>query len=243
VALKEVNYFLRDNPSKTVDEVLNFLEHRFNQDVHVNFLFSKFYPRKQQPNENIYEYAHVLQGLYHRILRLNPSSINDSILRDTFILNLFDNQLKLNLLPHINNKSSSFEEVKALAVAYGKRMAKIMQMDTGSSSPFSQQTVPPQKKSTRTILICDWCNKHGHVEKFCYSKDRYFKLKKVQICSQSTCDYKPGSTVRGRIKWFNPSSGYGFICLRNSDKDVFFHRQIFVNSIEINLPNYLQVKL
>jgi hypothetical protein len=53
VALKEVNYFLRDNPSKTVDEVLNFLEQRFNPDVHVNFLFSKFYPRKQQPNENI----------------------------------------------------------------------------------------------------------------------------------------------------------------------------------------------
>jgi cold shock CspA family protein len=141
-------------------------------------------------------------------------------------LNLFDNQLKLHLLPHINNKSSSFEDVKALAVVYEKRMAKIMQMDTGSSSLSSpsQQTVPPQKKSTRTILICDWCNKHGHVEKFCYSKDRYFKLKKVKICSQSTCDYKPGSTLRGRIKWFNPSSGYGFICLRNSDKDVFFHR-------------------
>jgi cold shock CspA family protein len=143
-------------------------------------------------------------------------------------LNLFDNELKLHLLPHTHNKSSSFEDVKALAVAYEKRMAKIMQMDTGSSSSSSpsQQTVPPQKKST-TILICDWCNKHGHVEKFCYSKDRYFKLKKVKICSQSTCDYKPGATLRGRIKWFNPSSGYGFICLRNSDKDVFFHRSDF----------------
>jgi cold shock CspA family protein len=141
-------------------------------------------------------------------------------------LNLFDNQLKLHLLQHINNKSSSFEDVKALAVMYEKRKAKIMQMDTGSSSSSSpsQHTVPPQKKSTSTKLICDWCNKHGHVEKFCYSKDRYFKLKKIKICSLSTCDYKPGSTVQGIIKWFNPSSGYGFICLRNSDKDVFFHR-------------------
>jgi hypothetical protein len=60
IALKECSFYLRDNVSKTVEDVLEFLKKRFNPDIHVTYLFSEFYPRKQQFNESIYEFSHVL---------------------------------------------------------------------------------------------------------------------------------------------------------------------------------------
>jgi hypothetical protein len=50
IALKESSFYIRDNSFKSVEDVLEFLEKRFNPDIHVTYLFSEFYPRKQQYN-------------------------------------------------------------------------------------------------------------------------------------------------------------------------------------------------
>jgi hypothetical protein len=183
IALKEVNFFIRDNPTKTVEDVLEFLEKRFNPDIHVHFLFAEFYPRKQQPGENIYDYAHALQDLYHRILRLDSFAITDFNLRDTFILNLHDAALKLHLMPHLDNDTKSFEDVKSLAVAYGKRMSWFVNdVSLQVSNQTVTQSIPqnPSTSSNRSDLICHWCQQSGHIERFCKAKQAYFNRRRPE---------------------------------------------------------------
>jgi cold shock CspA family protein len=220
---------------------MDILQKTFVQLPSVVFLYKQFFARKQDPEESISSFANDLESLRLDIEQYHSTVFEDILIRDHFIYNLHDVNLKLELVRYIReNSSSTFEDVYNEArttIALLKhimpeaspppvfiRQQAVQSANTSSPVSFSNQTAQPATKARRTILICDWCNKHGHVEKFCYSKERYFKLKKIKTCFQSTCDYKPGSTVRGRIKWFNPSSGYGFICLGDSDKDIFFHR-------------------
>jgi cold shock CspA family protein len=49
-----------------------------------------------------------------------------------------------------------------------------------------------------------------------------------------------GKVVFGRVKWFNPKNGYGFITLCNSDCDVFVHhKSITVVNSNQNQYKYL----
>lgn len=186
IALKECSFYLRDNVSKTVEDVLEFLEKRFNPDIHVTYLFSEFYPRKQQFNESIYEFSHVLQDLYQRILRLDPFSITDYNLRDTFVLNLYNPQLKLHLLPCLNDDNKSFEEVKTLALLYEKQMAQFSRPDGDTNAMVSVQAVsqPPihPPSSVPNIpppsVLCHWCQQPGHIERFCKAKEAYFSRRR-----------------------------------------------------------------
>jgi hypothetical protein len=91
---------------------------------------------------------------------LDPFSITDYNLRDTFVLNLYSPQLKLHLLPCLNDDSKSFEDVKTLALSYEKQMAQFSRPDGNTSAIVSVQSVSQQpiiNPPSSAVMVCGVC--------------------------------------------------------------------------------------
>lgn len=76
-----------------------------------------------------------------------------------------------------------------------------------------------------TLVTCQECSKQFifTVEAQRQISERGLEIVVPEMCSACTQRVKYGSKLHGRIKWFSPEKGYGFI-VEDSGGEIFVHR-------------------
>ncbi len=88
-----------------------------------------------------------------------------------------------------------------------------------------------------TLVTCKQCGKEFYftVEKQRQLAEQGLPVVAPDLCDDCTKKIKYGGKLHGRIKWFSPEKGYGFI---TSDEggDVYVHRQGILVAEDGSLP-------
>jgi hypothetical protein len=109
---REAVSILSRKPGISVLDLMDILQKNFVQLPSVVFLYKQFFARKQDPEESISSFANDLESLRLDIEQYHSTVFEDILIRDHFIYNLHDVNLKLELVRYIREKSSStFEDV------------------------------------------------------------------------------------------------------------------------------------
>jgi CspA family cold shock protein len=76
-----------------------------------------------------------------------------------------------------------------------------------------------------TLVVCQECGKQFifTVEKQRQMSEKGLDVTPPDLCDTCTQRVKHGGRLHGRIRWFDPGKGYGFIA-DDAGKDLFFHR-------------------
>jgi len=88
-----------------------------------------------------------------------------------------------------------------------------------------------------TLVTCKECGKRFI---FTVEKQRRMDEKGLDVTPPDTCEsctqrVEYGGSLHGRIRWFDPGKGYGFIA-DDGGKELFFHRTSVVLTEEGSLP-------
>jgi CspA family cold shock protein len=88
-----------------------------------------------------------------------------------------------------------------------------------------------------TFVTCQQCGKQFvfTVEKQRQMADRGLEVVIPDLCNTCTQRVKYGGQLHGRVKWFDPGKGYGFI-LQDDGTDIFVHREGIPLTEEGTLP-------
>jgi CspA family cold shock protein len=89
-----------------------------------------------------------------------------------------------------------------------------------------------------TLVTCQECGKQFifTVEKQRQMADRGLEIEIPTLCQDCTQRVRYDGKYHGRIKWFNPEKGYGFI-IQDDGREVFVHREGFLPTDEDALPS------
>jgi CspA family cold shock protein len=89
-----------------------------------------------------------------------------------------------------------------------------------------------------TLITCQECSKQFifTVEKQRQMVDRGLEVVLPDQCPACTQRVHYGGKLHGRIKWFNPQKGWGFI-LQDDGSDIFVHRDGIPLTEEGTLPS------
>jgi CspA family cold shock protein len=76
-----------------------------------------------------------------------------------------------------------------------------------------------------TLVTCQECNKEFifTVEKQRQMSERGEEVVPPDLCSTCTPKIKYGNKLHGRVKWFSPEKGFGFI-VQDGGSEIFVHR-------------------
>ena len=87
---------LRPDEENTPDTVFQILRSSFGEGLTSTQAMRKFFERRQKEKESIQDYSLSLMVLLSRVERLNPDAVieKDRLLRDQFLENLYDRQLR-----------------------------------------------------------------------------------------------------------------------------------------------------
>jgi CspA family cold shock protein len=88
-----------------------------------------------------------------------------------------------------------------------------------------------------TLVTCEECGKQFifTVEQQRELAQRGLEVEPPDLCGQCRQDIDYGDKSHGRIKWFDPQKGYGFI-VQDSGKEIFLHRTGVAPAEDGSLP-------
>jgi CspA family cold shock protein len=88
-----------------------------------------------------------------------------------------------------------------------------------------------------TLVTCQQCGKQFvfTVERQRQMADRGLEVVIPDLCNTCTQRVKYGDKLHGRVKWFDPGKGYGFI-VQDDGTDIFVHREGIPLTEEGTLP-------
>ena len=114
-AAKEELRLRPDEEKNTPDAVFKVLRSSFGEGLSSTQAMRKFFERRQKEKESIQDYSHSLMVLLSRVERLNPGAVadKDQLLRDQFLENLYDPQLRRDIKRWARDHSGkSFQQIR-----------------------------------------------------------------------------------------------------------------------------------
>lgn len=114
-AAKEELRLRPDEEKNTPEAVFKVLRSSFGEGLSSTQAMRKFFERRQKEKESIQDYSHSLMVLLSRVERLNPDAVadKDQLLRDQFLENLYDPQLRRDIKRWARDHSGkSFQQIR-----------------------------------------------------------------------------------------------------------------------------------
>ena len=115
-AAKEELRLRPDEEKNTPEAVFGVqLRNSFGEGLTSTQAMRKFFDRRQKGKESLQDYSHGLMVLLSRVERLNPGAVTDKdqLLRDQFLENLYDPQLRRDIKRWARDHSGkSFQQIR-----------------------------------------------------------------------------------------------------------------------------------
>jgi len=88
-----------------------------------------------------------------------------------------------------------------------------------------------------TLVTCQECGKQFvfTVEKQRQMAERGQEVEIPELCAECKQRVRYGGKMHGRVKWFNPEKGWGFI-VQDSGSEIFVHRDGLLPAEDGSLP-------
>lgn len=185
--------FPSDVTRKSLEEILDSLTLYFEPKRNELCARQLFYSRNQYQNESIADYIKELKGMASSCGFINDQIPLDIMLRDRFILGIFDNQLQQDL---IATPDITFQTAYNKALAKEQSQTQLKQLKNvqplseinkiKNDNKIDSETKLKQRKCFRCDAYnhiasncylknetCNFCKKVGHIEKACMFKKKY----------------------------------------------------------------------